>query len=476
MSFCPSKCLYRKKFWVASLVLLLNVIPQIGYAQPNLTIEPEQIKVSGTRRDRAITRQIIVPVLEGSPLLEAQSLDLYRTDEQFIFPASGQKVEPVKIESANEEKFIQFNLNFDLSEAEQSGEYKGKLLLIQGANYLTVPVTVTVKDPALFPILILLTGTSLGFGLYWYRKQDRWRDRLLFRAERLQAQSSELPEQFNIKIEKHIQQMKWACARTQLEKAKNAIEQAENLFDLWLEHRTDWLKQLDHINILKTEYIEDLPQHHQLKFTQKIDQLLSTAIHERNLQKLQEGLTSISVQVEQFLSYENKLKLIDDALEELNAQESHPLQSDIEVLHQEIRALDPDHPSIDDENLSQRLNSIIEQLNNEINAKGIIFKSGMNYPVNIGNAPLLTETSSQAVHSKTVFNAQRRLQLFSLISNSVSVVLLVWIGFHELYIDKPTFGANRWQDYFALIAWGFGAEASRNAINNISSPNFTTED
>ena len=38
------------------------------------------------------------------------------------------------------------------------------------------------------------------------------------------------------------------------------------------------------------------------------------------------------------------------------------------------------------------------------------------------------------------------------------------IGFNELYVQKATFGAAPWPEYFALLAWGFGTEATRDAL------------
>lgn len=33
-----------------------------------------------------------------------------------------------------------------------------------------------------------------------------------------------------------------------------------------------------------------------------------------------------------------------------------------------------------------------------------------------------------------------------------------------MYLQQETFGATPFADYFYLLAWGFGAEASRDAI------------
>jgi hypothetical protein len=57
-----------------------------------------------------------------------------------------------------------------------------------------------------------------------------------------------------------------------------------------------------------------------------------------------------------------------------------------------------------------------------------------------------------------------RLWLFVIVSFLVGWLLLAGAGFNELYVQKATFGANMFGDYLVLFAWGFGAEASRDAV------------
>jgi hypothetical protein len=63
--------------------------------------------------------------------------------------------------------------------------------------------------------------------------------------------------------------------------------------------------------------------------------------------------------------------------------------------------------------------------------------------------------------------AKKRLKLFKGASYATAIVFLAGAGFSQLYVDNPTFGANPWKDYFALLAWGFGAEASREAVTKV---------
>jgi len=66
-----------------------------------------------------------------------------------------------------------------------------------------------------------------------------------------------------------------------------------------------------------------------------------------------------------------------------------------------------------------------------------------------------------------VSTAGQRLKQFKVASYAIAIVFLAGAGFNQLYVDNPTFGANPWKDYFALLAWGFGAEATRDAVTKM---------
>lgn len=63
-----------------------------------------------------------------------------------------------------------------------------------------------------------------------------------------------------------------------------------------------------------------------------------------------------------------------------------------------------------------------------------------------------------------IAGARSRLRWFTWLTYIVAVVFLALAGFVELYNGRPDFGANGIGDYFTLLAWGFGAEATRAAI------------
>ncbi len=79
---------------------------------------------------------------------------------------------------------------------------------------------------------------------------------------------------------------------------------------------------------------------------------------------------------------------------------------------------------------------------------------------------LITGLPQVRVHSlqHEALAAKHRLRWFAWVTYGVAVVVLALAGFVELYSIRPSFGANGVSDYFTLLAWGFGAEATRSAV------------
>ena len=70
-----------------------------------------------------------------------------------------------------------------------------------------------------------------------------------------------------------------------------------------------------------------------------------------------------------------------------------------------------------------------------------------------------------ALHLNKGFQqANLNLKIFASVSYIVALILLIGAGFNEMYFKNETFGERPFGDYFSLLAWGFGAEASREAI------------
>ena len=72
---------------------------------------------------------------------------------------------------------------------------------------------------------------------------------------------------------------------------------------------------------------------------------------------------------------------------------------------------------------------------------------------------------SKVLHS-SFLTLTSGLQLFSFAGYLTTIAFLAGTGFNQLYLQRSTFGADGLRDYFALLAWGFGAEATRSAVTN----------
>lgn len=66
-----------------------------------------------------------------------------------------------------------------------------------------------------------------------------------------------------------------------------------------------------------------------------------------------------------------------------------------------------------------------------------------------------------------VSGANARLKIFTMSSYAIAIIFLAGAGFNQLYVDQATFGANPWKDYCALMVWGFGSEATRDAVTRV---------
>ncbi|NJP07191.1 MAG: hypothetical protein HC837_17015 [Chloroflexaceae bacterium] len=78
--------------------------------------------------------------------------------------------------------------------------------------------------------------------------------------------------------------------------------------------------------------------------------------------------------------------------------------------------------------------------------------------------PPFLPTNQPAEQTERALLARYRLQIFLIISYLIAVGFLAGAGFSQLYLTHATFGADPWSDYLGLLAWGFGAEASRAAV------------
>lgn len=454
-------------------------------AQSQVVTEPAQITVSGMRGTVA-TRNLVLQTDTPIDRLQLIPLDLNRGDGESVFPAQAISIDKPSIDS-NKPNLMMTLVKFDLKEVARSGEFNGKLWLSYQDGEQVIPVTVKVKDHWFLPLLILLIGSALGIGVSIYRTQGRPRDEILVRVSQVRTQMQDDTDfakfkAFQSRVESLLIDVKMALQAERWEDAKNAIQQAELIENKWLKGRADWLAQLAYCDEIEQQ-IENMDRN--VPFVQMVHRNLEDALRNapdlENPEQLRDRLQEIAAQVNNYISLEAKLKQLKSLSEQLSIEQAKTWQPKVRNLEQRIENLQPADLA-KDADLVNEIEEAIAQVNQLVSQQvETSDPTEVDFGINMTGAnpkalsmwslkiPLLRPAPSTRARSweERVSGADVRLKIFTICSYAIAIVFLAAAGFNQLYVDKATFGANPWKDYSALMAWGFGAEATRDAVTKV---------
>ena len=467
---------------VASLELLA---PMSANAQGQVVAEPAQVTVSGMRGSLA-TRNIVLQTDTPINNLQLIPLDLNRSDGDSIFPAQAITMEKLSVSSSNQNLMMTL-VKFDLNKVFRSGEFSGKLWLSYQDGEQVIPVTIKVKDHWFLPLLILLVGSALGISVSIYRTQGRPRDEILVRVSQVRIQMQDDAdflkfEAFKAKVEAHLIDVKMALQGERWDEAKNSVQQAELVENKWLKGRADWLAQLGYADEIKQQ-LQDLERN--VPFVQTVHRSLEEALRDApdldSPVQLRDRLQGLAEQVNSYVSLQAKIKQLYSLSEELSVEQAKNWQPKVQNLEQRIESLQPADLT-EDANLRDELEGAIAEMTELLSQQAdMVNTTELDFGVNAGGMMdrgakiggiminLLGAAPSTSLLSweEQVSGANVRLKVFTVTSYIIAIVFLAGAGFSQLYVDKPTFGDNPWNDYSALMAWGFGAEATRDAVTKV---------
>jgi len=467
---------------VASLELLA---PTSANAQGQVVAEPAQVTVSGMRGTVA-TRNIVLQTDTPINNLQLIPLDLNRSDGDSIFPAQAISVEKPSVSSTNQNLMMTL-VKFDLNKVLRSGEFSGKLWFSYQNGEQVIPVTIKVKDHWFLPLLILLIGSALGISVSIYRNQGRPRDEILVRVSQVRLQMQDDAdflkfEAFKARVETHLIDVKMALQGERWDEAKKAVQQAELVKSKWLKGRADWLAQLGYADEIKQQ-LQDLER--SAPFVQTVHRSLEDALRDApdldSPVQLRDRLQELAEQVNSYLSLQAKIKQLHSLSEELSVEQAKNWQPKVQNLEQRIESLQPADLT-KDANLRNEVEGAIAEITELLSQEAdMVDPTELDFGVNVTGAiakgvqirdiiiNLLGPAPSTSLVSweEQASGANVRLKVFTVTSYIIAIVFLAGAGFSQLYVDKPTFGDNPWKDYFALMAWGFGAEATRDAVTKV---------
>ncbi|MGK7879175.1 MAG: hypothetical protein AB4060_03620 [Crocosphaera sp.] len=452
--------------------------------QAEVTISPAQLDLLGMQGS-IVTRRLFIKTpqpIEGVQLIPP---DLNRSDGTQILPPAAVQIPemsskqpknrcqpstiPEIIASSEKPNKVILPVCFDLQEA-PSGEFSSQLQLSYQGGQQLVPIIVKVKHFWLLPLAVLFVGTGMGIAVSAYRTQGQPRDEILVRVGRLRAEMQEDTElvkasSFQSQIEAYLYDVRVGLQGNKLETARNGIEQAELVWAKWIKGRTDWLNQLAYWEELN-QRLQDLNPN--IPYVQTVRRKMEDASREASSlegpDKLRDLLDELAGQINRFIQVQALAKQLRDLLAQLPTEEKPNWESKILAWERQINRIQPSE-LMEDATLLEEMEGAIpeitqlvaEQSGKSGMAKGILSIS------HLAPAPSVRPLSSERQAS----GAKLRLQWFTGVSYAISLLFLTGAGFNQLYVDNPTFGANPWKDYFALLAWGFGAEATRDSITKM---------
>ena len=462
----------RRLVTLAAIAALVPLLSATALAQGDVSVAPSQLTVAGTR-GAGETRTLLLSAPSGQVGgLQLVPLDLPRADGLAVLPQSAISAD-LATTGIITGGVLTVPVTISLSGA-PSGEYVGEMLLRHDGGSASIPLTVRIKDGWALPALVLLAGVGLGMGVSRYRSQGRPRDEILVRVGRLRGGMTgdvDLLPSFAGRIEALLVDAEGALDKESWEDADTAVTGAEALWTKWRKSRLDWVDMVAYQKELATR-LEELGD--ASAYLVAVGRDVATALRDApDLANPDQLRTRLESQGERINRYEKLSTLLEgmyELLKDVDPDEAEVWENKAGQWQSRLDALSPDDVATYDALLNEVAVAIeeIKQLpvsgapmGGPAQPRGMGLPRPMRAPLGLPLPvrPLSDEGELQA--------ARRNLRLFTWVSYGLAWLLLAGAGFGELYVSRATFGANAWADYFALLAWGFGAEASRQAITEV---------
>ena len=493
--------------WLSLAFSLLGCLPaQPILAQTTVIVTPEALTATGIRgTTEPAIRTLAIRATEPVTDLQIHALDLYSRDRDQVFPQA-LITAPTAIGSVEVGTVTTLPVTFNLQTA-PSGEFQGSLLLSYSDDQVTVPITVRVKDAWYLPLALLILGVILGTTVSSYSRWGKTTDELTVGIETLRTQTqndSEIPPSFASSIAVHLADAQLARDAKQMENARQSLYAAGELWGKWIRERPEWLGTLQVGKELQSQLAKQLTIVIEVPYLQTIYSNLQTVLDNvanlDNAAALGQIINRFSRQSTQYLRVLQQFQPFQQTLEELDPNALLPsdqetlqdMNSRADAWKEILMTLQPSDSGNDPQlqtislaiaEANPVLNTLKQKAEDSVSVDGLReFKAGKGKAATETSSPsevamphtTVTEFPGAALDDTFVFNGiatliknpKQRLKLFAIAGYLTTIGFLAGTGFNQLYLENPTFGSSGLRDYFALLAWGFGSEATRSAVTN----------
>ena len=476
-----SWCRGKTELAIAAAIIV-SLPAHAPFARAELSVSPETITIAGNQRNR-VTTTLTFSDRTGISSLQAAVSDLRRADGGAQIPANKITIDPDEI-TVPVDGPAQARLTLNLADASASGEFSGALYLYHESGRQVLPLIVRVKAAPLLPWVVMVAGVLLGTGLSIYRAEGRSRDEIIVQVGRLRTQlrgDTDLDKDFQASIESELVDVESAVEDKNWEAAKAATLEAKGLWIRWRKGREDWIAQLQAGKKLISEHFESCAD--PIKATvymqgvsDQIDSIyrqLRTGQYD-NPQQLKDDFSDVRRLLSQYREGELLIRQTKQIRKDarLPAREEYWLET-IKQLEVELQHLTPDESHFRDwkTSLKEAQTSLLAEIDQVANRESARSSMTPNMTGRSGRGATVTSSPlpsgpaiSSILSSEQVDKAAFNMRWFNLVSRVIAIALLAWLGMTELYGNNATFGADPLRDYFAIIAWGFGAELTRESV------------
>jgi hypothetical protein len=457
-----------------ALILLAGSCVLPVFAQGALTATPANITVAGTKMDMP-TRTIILAAQEDITDLKFYPLDL-QSGEGTIFPA--ELIQATRISSQIANGSVQsVQVLFELRDAPDTGSFAGEMWFSYAGGVAKVPVTVMVKAGWFWPLVLLILAVLVSYSLFVYKSKLKRKDEIEVRIgiiERNIKKDGKLkPDSiyhydkgvtrenpFYPALQNGIGTVRDKLKADLIEDAEKFLGNTEKIWDKWSYNPSEWVHGLDTFSrcirdietneeqILGTEKIPDGPVKasgeipYLRDIRAELQKAFKTLTEYEKPNEFTDAVIEQGARARTYIDHYYRILAIQRLCD--RCREQHP-ECDLDTLWASYL----DHPP----------KGSFDQLVVEIAGRKKVVEEkcpplkmpfGAEVPPSIFTVP--GEYLGPAGVPRSTSQAWLHLRIFAAGSFLVTLVILVTIGYSELYLAKPTFGS--FADYATLALWG----------------------
>lgn len=470
---------FRRYWGWGALLSILTAATIILPVQAQLNVSPEAITIAGTRAEQVSTT-LTFSDTEDIPVLKTAVSDLRRADGGALIPASSIRIDPPDVEVPADAP-AQTTIALDLDAASASGEFAGSLYLYRPDGRQVVPLTVRIKAAPWWPWLVMIFGVVLGTWLSFYRTEGQARDEVVVQVGRLRSQMRSDPEldpDYRAGIDAELVDVESALEDKNWEVAKTEVQEARQVWLRWRKGREDWIAQLKDGKTIISNYFDQQPDITRATvYMRGVKDRIDTIFRKLRGGQYEtpQALKDDFSEVRRMLAQYQEGEALMGHMKEMRAEADLPRDKEdywlkeMDRLEQQLHGISPDAKEFDqwkeslDASMTKMRTDIQEAKSSTAGTRGLTGRSAGDTLILAQKLPPGPSISS-VFSPEQVTKAGQNLRIFRWVSRIVAISLLAWLGMTELYGSNPTFGADPLRDYLALLAWGFGAELTRESV------------